>query len=112
MPMSNTKMTNEAIAAKSAALPKIPKELLDQFVSGPMMARPLIGSMQLEVEPAGLPGGGRAVCQSESSLATRLAWHPNGHSTHSAQLRARSAAHGTTARRSLTTGPEGSSTHS
>ncbi len=27
---------NAAIAAKSAALPKIPKELLDQFVSGPM----------------------------------------------------------------------------
>jgi putative transposase len=26
---------NAAIAAKSAALPKIPKELLDQFVSGP-----------------------------------------------------------------------------
>ncbi|WP_157609161.1 IS256 family transposase [Variovorax sp. Root411] len=29
-------MKNAAIAAKSAALPKIPKELLDQFVSGPM----------------------------------------------------------------------------
>ena len=36
MPMSKTKMKNVAIAAKSAALPKIPKELLDQFVSGPM----------------------------------------------------------------------------
>ena len=36
MPISKTKMTNAAIAAKFAALPKIPKELLDQFVSGPM----------------------------------------------------------------------------
>ncbi len=33
---SKTKMKNAAIAAKSAALPKIPKELLDQFVTGPM----------------------------------------------------------------------------
>jgi transposase-like protein len=29
-------LKNAAIAAKSAALPKIPKELLDQFVTGPM----------------------------------------------------------------------------
>lgn len=36
MPVSKTKMKNTAIAAKSAALPKMPKELLDQFVSGPM----------------------------------------------------------------------------
>jgi len=36
MPISKTKMKNAAIAAKSAALPKISKELLDQFVSGPM----------------------------------------------------------------------------
>jgi transposase-like protein len=36
MPISKTKLKNGAIAAKSAALPKIPKELLDQFVSGPM----------------------------------------------------------------------------
>jgi len=34
---SKTKMKNAAIAARSAALPSIPKELLDQFVSGPMM---------------------------------------------------------------------------
>jgi len=33
---SKTKLKNAAIAAKSAALPKIPKELLDQFVTGPM----------------------------------------------------------------------------
>ena len=33
---SRTKMKNAAIAAKTAALPKIPKELIDQFVSGPM----------------------------------------------------------------------------
>ena len=33
---SKTKMKNAATAAKSAALPKISKELLDQFVSGPM----------------------------------------------------------------------------
>ena len=36
MPMSTTTLKNAAIAAKTAALPKIPKELLDQFVSGPM----------------------------------------------------------------------------
>ena len=33
---SKTKLKNAAIAAKSAALPKIPNELLDQFVTGPM----------------------------------------------------------------------------
>src|SRR5690349_13910985 len=33
---SRTKLKNAAIAAKSAALQKIPKELLDQFVTGPM----------------------------------------------------------------------------
>ncbi len=33
MPISKTKMKNAAIAAKSAALPKIPKELLDILVS-------------------------------------------------------------------------------
>jgi transposase-like protein len=36
MPTSKTKMKNAAIAAKMAALPSIPKELIDQFVSGPM----------------------------------------------------------------------------
>ena len=35
---SKTKMKNAAIAARSAALPTIPKELLDQFVQGPMSA--------------------------------------------------------------------------
>ena len=35
---SKTRTKNAAIAAKSAALPKIPKELLDQFVQGPMTA--------------------------------------------------------------------------
>jgi putative transposase len=34
--LSKTKLKNAAIAAKSAALPKIPKELIDQFVTGPM----------------------------------------------------------------------------
>ena len=33
---SKTKMKNAAIAARSAALPSIPKELIDQFVTGPM----------------------------------------------------------------------------
>ncbi len=36
MPMSKTKLKNAAIAAKSAVLPSIPKEVLDQFVTGPM----------------------------------------------------------------------------
>ncbi len=31
---SKTKTKNAAIAAKTAALPKIPKELIDQFVDG------------------------------------------------------------------------------
>jgi transposase-like protein len=35
---SKTKLKNEAIAAKTAALPHIPHELIDQFVSGPMSA--------------------------------------------------------------------------
>lgn len=33
---SRTRAKNAAIAAKSAALPKIPKELLGQFNQGPM----------------------------------------------------------------------------
>ena len=33
---SKTKLKNAAIAAKSATLPKIPKELIDQFITGPM----------------------------------------------------------------------------
>ena len=36
MPSSRTKLKNAEIAARSAALPKIPKELIDQFVTGPM----------------------------------------------------------------------------
>jgi len=35
---SKTKMKNAAIAARSAALPKIPAQLLDQLVHGPMTA--------------------------------------------------------------------------
>ena len=33
---SKTKLKNAAIAARRAALPKIPDELIDQFVTGPM----------------------------------------------------------------------------
>lgn len=33
---SKTKLKNAAIAAQSAALPKVPTELIDQFVTGPM----------------------------------------------------------------------------
>ncbi|MDB5275024.1 MAG: transposase mutator type [Chitinophagaceae bacterium] len=36
MPATKTKLKNAAIAAKMAALPSIPKELIDQFVSGTM----------------------------------------------------------------------------
>jgi transposase-like protein len=35
---SKTKLKNDAIAERSASLPKIPKELLDQFAQGPMTA--------------------------------------------------------------------------
>lgn len=40
MPMSKTKTKNAAIAARTAALPQIPRELLDQFVAqgSPMTA--------------------------------------------------------------------------
>jgi putative transposase len=36
MPISRTKQKNAEIAARSAALPKIPKELMDRLVGGPM----------------------------------------------------------------------------
>ena len=36
---SKTRVKNAAIAARTAALPTIPKELIDQFVSGPMSAQ-------------------------------------------------------------------------
>ncbi len=36
MPISKTKLTNAAVAVKSVTLPPVPKELLDQFVTGPM----------------------------------------------------------------------------
>jgi transposase-like protein len=36
MPVSKTKAKNAAIAARMAALPSIPKELIDQIVTGPM----------------------------------------------------------------------------
>jgi putative transposase len=35
---SKTKLKNAAIAAKTTALPRIPPELIDQFVNGPMSA--------------------------------------------------------------------------
>jgi len=35
---SRTKLKNAAMAERSAALPKIPQELLDQFLRGPMTA--------------------------------------------------------------------------
>ena len=35
---SKTRAKNAAIATKAAALPKTPKELLDQFIQGPMTA--------------------------------------------------------------------------
>lgn len=35
---SKTKLKNAAIAGKTAALPSIPRELIDQFVTGPMSA--------------------------------------------------------------------------
>jgi putative transposase len=33
---SRTKLKNAVIAARSAALPKLPNELIDQFIIGPM----------------------------------------------------------------------------
>ena len=39
---SKTKLKNSAIAARSAALPKIPAELLDQLVQGPMTAESIL----------------------------------------------------------------------
>jgi transposase-like protein len=39
---SKTKLKNAAIAARSAALPKIPAQLLDQLVQGPMTAESIL----------------------------------------------------------------------
>jgi putative transposase len=36
MPIGKTKLNNAAIAAKSLAVSSIPKELVDQFMKGPM----------------------------------------------------------------------------
>ena len=39
MPISKIKMKSATIAAKSAAMPSVPKELFDQFVNGPMTGK-------------------------------------------------------------------------
>jgi putative transposase len=36
-----SRMTTKAAAAAAAAMPSIPKELIDQFVTGPMSAEPV-----------------------------------------------------------------------
>jgi transposase-like protein len=41
--ISKTKAKNAAIAARTAALPKIPKDILDQLVTGPMSAAEVNG---------------------------------------------------------------------
>ena len=72
---SKTKLKNAAIAERSAALPKIPQELLDQLVQGPMTAesiqdvtsalkkalieRALSGELSHHL---GYPPGGRQTC--------------------------------------------------
>jgi len=47
---SKTKLKNAAIVARTAALPKIPKELIDQFVSGPMSAQAPQGAQKNQHE--------------------------------------------------------------
>lgn len=47
---SKTKTKNAAIAARSAALPSIPKELIDQFVTGPMSAEAVPACILLKVK--------------------------------------------------------------
>ena len=65
---SKTKLKNAAIAAKSAALPKIPKELLDQFVTG--------AQYNVSSPSAGTLSGGADVCGTDS--ATTLTATANG----------------------------------
>lgn len=45
---SKTKLKNAAIAAKSATLPTIPKELIDQSVAGPMAFKQVFIELAIE----------------------------------------------------------------
>ncbi|OGQ55435.1 MAG: hypothetical protein A3J24_02705 [Deltaproteobacteria bacterium RIFCSPLOWO2_02_FULL_53_8] len=51
---SKTTMKNAAIAARSAALPNILQELIDQFVTGPMTGEAVnVASMAFKKAPVG-----------------------------------------------------------
>ena len=49
---SRTKEKNAAIAAMSAALPKIPPEVMDQFISGPMMTGEAVNAATMAFKKA------------------------------------------------------------
>ncbi len=49
---SRTKEKNAAIAAMSAALPKIPPELMDQFITGPMMTGEAVNAATMAFKKA------------------------------------------------------------
>jgi putative transposase len=61
---SKTKMKNAAIAARSAAVPKSPKEMIDQIVTGPMTR---------EAVNADLPGVQEALV--ERAMGAELGHH-------------------------------------
>ena len=68
---SRTKLKNAAIAERSAALPKIPQELLDQFVQGPMTAEAIQdATMALKKAPIERALGGE--------LSHHLGYPPGG----------------------------------
>ena len=69
MPVSKTKMKNAAIAARMAALPSMPKELIDQFVTGPMSFSPN-GSATAATEAPGSAHAART-CALNSALRRR-----------------------------------------
>jgi hypothetical protein len=68
---SKTRAKNTAIAAKSAALPKIPKELLDQFVQGPMTAEAIQDVSMAFKKGADRAGAGR---RAQPSPGLRAWW--------------------------------------
>ena len=78
MPISKTKMKNAAIAAKMAALPSIPKELIDQFVSGPMGAE-AVNAASMAFKKWGPPRAECSCCKMAAgcSMAPRIAGNPD-----------------------------------
>ena len=87
---SRTKIKNAAIAARSAALAKIPDELIDQFVIGPMTGEAVnAASMAFKkalIEPAmGAELGCHLGCPADAAKAQAGANQCNGRSAKTVQ---------------------------